>query len=188
MSDPKNKPVSQTGKQDYTQAAMQTAMSAGSNAATADDIAALRAQLDAAQSQAADAEARAAKAEQDKQRAEDDLKSRNDDIENDVTRQEEAIKRQLRAQRKVRIIINSGKSQHEQCPVTVAVNGREFLIERDKEVDVPQGVLNVLDLAKELVPNVVEENGQTRAVFRPTQRFSYTVLGQVDAETGILVR
>lgn len=107
-----------------------------------------------------------------------------DDAE--VSRQERLIRKQLQEQRKVRIIIASGKDARERCPVPVAVNGREYLIVRDTPVDVPTGVLNVLDLAVEQIPEVVEEHGQSRTTFREAPRFSYKILGYVDPETNVL--
>lgn len=152
----------------------------------------LRAESDAKVAQAKK-EAEAAKAEaraaaEEKARIEEELRVQSEAIDAEVTRQEAAIQTQLRAQRKVRITIAGGKSPHERCPVTVAVNGHEYLIVRDKEVDVPQGVLNVLDLAQEQVPGNMEENGQNRTVFQPAQRFAYRVLGHVDPATGELER
>ncbi|MEG1610983.1 MAG: hypothetical protein RR317_07345, partial [Bilophila sp.] len=61
-----------------------------------------------------------------------------------VVRQENDNTKILNAQRRVRIVISSGRDSHEQCPVTVGVNGRAYLIERDKEVEVPESVLHVL--------------------------------------------
>ena len=45
---------------------------------------------------------------------------------------------QLRQQRRMRIVIPSGRGEHEKCPVTIGVNGQSYLIERDKEVEVPE--------------------------------------------------
>lgn len=137
-----------------------------------------------ADADAAKAEARAA--EEEKARAEEELQATLKNVDREVSRQEAAIKRQLQSQRKVRIVINSGKEPKDRCPVPVACNGREYLIVRDKPVDVPQGVLNVLDLAIEQVPTVMEEGGQSRTIFEPAQRFAYRVLGRVDPATGEL--
>ena len=59
---------------------------------------------------------------------------------------------QLRHQRKVRIVIPSGRGEHEKCPVTIGVNGQSYLIERDKEVEVPEAVVHALELAVEKQP------------------------------------
>lgn len=109
-------------------------------------------------------------------------------MDEQVAKQEEKIARQLRMQRKVRIVIASGRGSHERCPVPVAINGREFLIERDKEVDVPQGVLNVLDLAVANVAETQDTGGQANTVFHKAQRYAYRVLGYVDPKTGELTR
>lgn len=153
----------------------------------------LRLEADTAKAEAktAKAEAKAAseekaRIEEEKARIEEEMQAKSEAIDAEVSRQEETIRRQLKAQRKVRITIASGKDPKDRCPVPVAVNGREYLIERDKTVDVPQGVLDVLDLAVEQVPTVIDEGGQSRTVFQPAQRFSYRVLGRVDPLTGEL--
>ncbi len=105
----------------------------------------------------------------------------------EAARQEALLARQLNAQRRVRIVIPSGRDPSERAPVPVAVNGREFLIVRDKEVDVPQAVLNVLDLAKERQPDTHEVNGQAQVTFREANRFPYEVRGYIDPNTGQLV-
>lgn len=103
-----------------------------------------------------------------------------------VSRQEEAIRRQLGRQRKARIIIASGRDPHERSPVPVAVNGREFLIVRDTPVDVPEGVLNVLDLAVANVAETRDMGQQANTEFHHALRFSYRVLGYVNPTTGEL--
>lgn len=127
-------------------------------------------------------------AKEDAEAAEKKLKEQSDAVDAEVSRQEETILRQLHNQRKVRIVIASGKEPQDRCPVPVAVNGREYLIVRDKEVDVPQGVLNVLDLAVAQVAEDTEEGGMIKTVFRPAQRYSYRILGYVDPSTGNLLR
>lgn len=102
--------------------------------------------------------------------------------------QEAMITRQINEQRRVRIVIPSGRDPSERAPVPVAVNGREFLIVRDKEVDVPQAVLNVLDLAKEQQVDTQDVNGQAHVTFREASRFPYQVKGYVDPKTGQLAR
>lgn len=166
----------------------QTANAAESADALKAELERLKAENAAAVALARKAEAEARAAREEKEAAEAKLKEQSDALDAEVSRQEEAIRRQLRSQRKVRIIIASGKDPQDRCPVPVAVNGREYLIVRDKEVDVPQGVLDVLDLAVEQVAEVVDEGGQNRTVFRPAQRFSYRVLGHIDPATGELAR
>lgn len=126
-----------------------------------------RAQAKKSEAEAREAAEEKARIEKEKARVETELKAQSEAIDAEVSQQEETIKRQLKAQRKVRIVIASGKDSQDRCPVAVAVNGREYLIERDKIVDVPHGVLDVLDLAVEQVPTVVEEGGQNRTVFQP---------------------
>lgn len=109
-------------------------------------------------------------------------------LESQVSEQEERIKRQLASQRKARIIIASGRESHERCPVPVGVNGREFLIERDKEVDVPEGVLNVLNLAVANVGARKDGGEHPRTEFHKARRFAYTLLGFVNPQTGELER
>ncbi|WP_165072821.1 MULTISPECIES: hypothetical protein [unclassified Desulfovibrio] len=168
--------------------AAQTANPAESADALKAEVERLKAEAHAAKEEAEAARTLARAAREEKEAAEAKLKEQSDALDAEVSRQEEAIQRQLRSQRKVRIIIASGKDPQDCCPVPVAVNGREYLIVRDKEVDVPQGVLDVLDLAVEQVAEAVDEAGQNRTVFRPAQRFSYRVLGHIDPATGELAR
>ena len=104
-----------------------------------------------------------------------------------VSQQEALIAKQLRKQRKVRIVIQSGRTDHERSPVPVAVNGHEYLIERDKEVDVPEGVVNVLKLANEQVAQTTD-GAQVNTTFHTAARFAYRVLGHIDPKTGQLVK
>lgn len=157
-------------------------------AATTESSSDMQAELKRLRAEVRKAEAEAQAAKDEKEALEARLKEQSDAIDTEVSRQEESIRRQLRSQRKVRIVIASGKDPQDRCPVPVAVNGREYLIVRDKPVDVPQGVLDVLDLAVEQVAEVVDEGGQNRTVFQPAQRFSYRVLGHVDPDTGELAR
>ena len=105
-------------------------------------------------------------------------------VDEEVMRTERDAVRQLHAQRKVRLLIPSGRDPHERAPVPVAVNGREFLIVRDKEVVVPEGVLNVLKLAREKVAVAVEKNGQQVVSWEEAQRIPFQVLGHVEPVTG----
>lgn len=109
-------------------------------------------------------------------------------VEAEAARQEALITRQLKEQRRVRIVIPSGRGPSGRAAVPVGINGKPFSIPRDKEVDVPQCVLNVLDLAKELVPEMEDVNGQAHVSFREVNRISYHVKGIVDPTTGQLAR
>lgn len=101
----------------------------------------------------------------------------------DAAREREIIA-QLKRQRKVKLVIASGAESHERSPVPVAVNGREYLIERDKEVLVPEAVANVLALARKQVCERVDDGrGTPRMVFREAPRFSYQILGYADGES-----
>lgn len=53
---------------------------------------------------------------------------------------------ELRKQKKAKIMIPS--TEHDREPVSVGVNGYVFLIQRDKEVEVPESVVQVLRDAK----------------------------------------
>lgn len=145
-------------------------------------------EADKAKSDARNAEAEAKAARDEAEAAGQQLKERIAAADAEAIRQEAAITRQLNAERRVRIIISSGRDPHERAPVPIAVNGREFLIVRDKEVDVPEAVINVLDLAKEKVAEVTEINGQRHVSFRDTHRFAFQVLGYVDPKTKGLER
>lgn len=85
---------------------------------------------------------------------------------------------QLRQQRKVRIVIPSGRGEHEKCPVALGVNGQSYLIERDKEVDVPEAVIHALDLAVEKQPvvNVDPVTRESIMSFVPVPRFPYRLM------------
>lgn len=148
------------------------------------DIDALKAELAQAKADAADATARAEKAEADAKAAAEASAA----TDAEVSRQESQNKRLLAEQRKVRIVIPSGRDIHERCPVPVAVNGREYLIVRDKEVDVPQSVINVLNDAVESVPVEEGDGPIKRVVFRQAQRFAFSIKGYVNPDTGELER
>ena len=105
-------------------------------------------------------------------------------VDEEVMRTERDAVRQLHAQRKVRLLIPSGRDPHERAPAPVAVNGREFLIVRDKEVVVPEGVLNVLKLAREKLAVAVEKNGQQVVSWEEAQRFPFQLLGYVEPSAG----
>lgn len=94
-------------------------------------------------------------------------------ISADVVRDEKKAVEQLRGQKKVRISIASGRSTSERAPVEVGVNGQHFLLERDTVMEVPEAVLNALNLAQESVP-VHDATGRV-ANFIPTMRYPVTV-------------
>ena len=177
MPEPKNTNAS-------TPAASTAQSDAGSSSGntTNVDIDALKAELAQAKADAADATARAKKAVADAKAAAEASAA----TDAEVSQQESQNKRLLAEQRKVRIVIPSGRDIHERCPVPVAVNGREYLIVRDKEVDVPQSVINVLNDAVENVP--FEEGGgdSKHVVFRQAQRFAFSIKGYVNPDTGEL--
>lgn len=117
------------------------------------------------------------------ERARSEFKALSEKIDSEVARAERDTIRQLHAQRKVRIIIPSGRTEHERAPVIVAVNGREFLIVRDREVEVPEGVVNVLSLARELVPVVTEVSGGQRSIrWEDAPRIPFQILGSVEGK------
>ena len=95
-------------------------------------------------------------------------------LDRNVLRQESVNEKILNAQKRIRILIPSGRSKHEQCPVSVGVNGRAYLIERGKEVAVPESVVHVLTLAVELSP-VVE--GERVTGFQSVPRYPVQILG-----------
>jgi hypothetical protein len=78
------------------------------------------------------------------------------------------------AQGKTRIIISSNTGPAGSDDVFVSVNGRDFLIKRDVEVDVPEEVLGVLKNAV-VTDYVTDADGRiTRE--RRVPRFPYQVL------------
>ena len=151
-----------------------------------DQLKALQAEVDKAKAEAAAATARAEKAEADAEAAEREKAAINANADAEVARQEAQNKNLLAAQRKVRIVIPSGRGLHERCPVPVGVNGREYLIVRDKEVDVPQAVVSVLNDAVESVPVTISEGEMKHTEFQQAQRISYKVVGYINPETGDL--
>ncbi len=151
-----------------------------------DQLKALQAEVDKAKAEAAAATARAEKAEADAEAAEREKAAINASADAEVARQEAQNKKLLAAQRKVRIVIPSARGPHERCPVPVGVNGREYLIVRDKEVDVPQAVVSVLNDAVESVPVTIGEGEMKRTEFKQAQRISYKVVGYINPETGDL--
>jgi hypothetical protein len=83
----------------------------------------------------------------------------------------------LRQQRKVKILIPSGRGPGERAPVPVAINGCEFLIVRDKAVEVPESVVHALDLAVENVAeSTVDSHGREKVHFVQAPRFPYRVI------------
>lgn len=94
--------------------------------------------------------------------------------EKEALKNERNAQAQLKGQHKIRIIIASGRDSGEQAPVPVGVNGQHYLIERDKEVEVPRGVLNALNLATELVPTF-DVHGRVERYVK-AHRFNVTVI------------
>ena len=115
-------------------------------------------------------------AEQEKVRPKDEAKPAPAD-EAEVAAVERRNEEIINGQRRVRIRIMSGRNAQERAPVPVGVNGRAYLIERDREVLVPESVVRVLEMAVEKQAVEVVEDGQTRTVFQDTPRFPFQVLG-----------
>lgn len=93
---------------------------------------------------------------------------------------ENKIRDQLHKQVHMRIRIPSGRSEVDRSPVPVGLNGVHYLIQRDKEVIVPKGVVNVLLAAQEEVPVVEEHGGQRTVHFTKAQRIPVTILGECE--------
>lgn len=105
-----------------------------------------------------------------------------DDKDIDAAVVEKQVVAQLHRQKHFRLVINSGRDAQDRCPVFLAVNGREYLICRDKEVVVPEAVVNVLNDAVEMkAVSSQGEDGQTVVSWKPAKRFSYSVLGESEA-------
>lgn len=136
---------------------------------------ALKAEKDALEKERNEALARA-------HAAEEAAREKSAELDAQVARQEAMIIRQIASQRKVRIVIPSGRNAHERCPVPVGLNGREFLIERDKEVDVPEGVLHVLELAVANVAQTVDEGNFANTTFHKAPRYPFRVIGHVNSK------
>lgn len=139
----------------------------------------LKAQNEALRKERDEAKARAEEAEKE-------ARAKSDELEAQVARQEALIIKQISQQRKAKIVIPSGRSAHERCPVPVGLNGREFLITRDKEVDVPVGVLEVLNLAQASIARSGGKDERASVVFEKAPRFPYRLVGYIDPATGKL--
>lgn len=76
-----------------------------------------------------------------------------------------------------KFIINIGLSNdNEPSKIFVGADGRDFLIQRGKDVAVPKAVLNVLDDAVVGVTEV-DPNDNTRSIVVDRKRFPYTIVG-----------
>jgi hypothetical protein len=86
------------------------------------------------------------------------------------------VERELRAQKKIKIMIPSTETQHE--PVPVQINGYAFLIERDKEVLVPESVVEVLRNAQfTTYKQIKREDGEGNQMIPLTSlRFAFQIL------------
>jgi hypothetical protein len=78
----------------------------------------------------------------------------------------------LRKQKKYVLTINS--TERSAGPVPLGVNGVGYLITRDTETLVPEGVINVLNLSVEGNAVQEEQGGQVVTRFQSTKRFSYS--------------
>lgn len=121
----------------------------------------------------ADAKAKELAEAEAKAKADQEAKSKAH-AEKEALKNERNAQAQLKGQHKIKIIIASGRDSGEQAPVPVGVNGQHYLIERDKEVEVPRGVLNALNLATELVPTF-DVHGRVERYVK-AHRFNVTVI------------
>lgn len=85
---------------------------------------------------------------------------------------EKAAKAEKAEPKKVRLTINSGESDADKGDVPLALNYKQILIQRDKEVIVDEGYIEVLKHAT-IHSSFKDENGVMRSATVP--RFSYTV-------------
>jgi hypothetical protein len=77
-------------------------------------------------------------------------------------------------------IINIGLgNDNEPVKQFVGANGRDFLIERGKDVKVPKEVLDILDNAVMGVPEV-DPMDNTKTIVVERKRFPYTIVGVVE--------
>ena len=74
----------------------------------------------------------------------------------------------------VRLTVFEGNREHDMPHMTVSVNGYGFLIQRGKEVVVPQAVQIVLEGAIEGVTRQTKDG----LVIRPAHRFPFTIHGE----------
>ena len=140
----------------------------------------LRAELAAQKKRADDAEA-------EKAAAETKIADMSKEAEAQAAKEEAALTKQIGMQRKHRIIIHSGKSESERFPVAIGVNGHEVIIERDKEVDVPEAVCGVLDLAVQHIPVTTGSGINRKTTIMKSPTYPYTKIGPVDPVTEQLV-
>lgn len=91
---------------------------------------------------------------------------------------EAAVK--AKPEREKRYIINVGLgNDNEPVKQFIGANGRDFLIERGKDVVVPKAVLNILDAAILGVAEV-DPVDPTKTIVVERKRFPYTVVGVVE--------
>ncbi|MBQ7607964.1 MAG: hypothetical protein IJU76_08360 [Desulfovibrionaceae bacterium] len=104
-------------------------------------------------------------------------------VDQEVIEVEKKIAQQLSHGRKVKIRIPSeSRWAGGTAPVSVGVNGRGYLIKRDEDVIVPEGVYNVLMEAKQGIYETYDEYGQKKSRFREVLRFPIIFNGYVDQE------
>lgn len=110
--------------------------------------------------------------------SEQESKRSKGDIEGAVDNTKEVV-RELRAQRRFKIRINSTDSEQEDVPV--GIQGHVFLIKRDTEVVVPESVVEVLRGAtKTLFRQRKRADGEgNELVPYQAPRFPFEVLGEV---------
>ena len=109
-------------------------------------------------------------------------------VDQQVVEEERKAIAQQKGSRKVRIRIPSESRGAGSSPVPVGVNGVGYLIKRDEEVEVPEGVWNVLMEAKESIFETYEEYGQKKTRFREANRFPVQFLGYVDQPNGVTTK
>ena len=91
----------------------------------------------------------------------------------------EAKTQTVAAPKEKRYIINvTLGNDNEPKKIFVGANGRDFHIQRGKDVSVPKAVLDVLDAAVLGVPELDEED-PTNTVIHERKRFPYSVVGVV---------
>lgn len=102
-----------------------------------------------------------------------------DDLQTEVAetvQDMEKTKADLRAQTKYRITVHEQDNTDDKNQVFVSVNGYPYLIRRGEEVEVPEGVLNVL---REAVIGKISKDKDGNEVIKSVNRFAYTVHGEV---------
>lgn len=82
-----------------------------------------------------------------------------------------------KAVKKVKIVIHESQDPNAINPVFVGLNGKSFVINRGQEVEVPEGVVGILENARETVfDKKFDDKGQMELIPRDALSYPYTIV------------